>query len=183
MTKVYFRHKEKGPAGFAALAAALFMFFILNVAQAETTIQNTIDIEVTTHLGDKQIFQRGDVISFLISLDREAFVLMIYEDAEHNIVQIIPNRYRQNNRYKTGLFMSVPNRDEPFEFVVSPPFGKETIWVFASDQSFPILDGMEMENGLKKLSDDFQTVLSKIRSESSNRLYGETKTSITTAAR
>ena len=175
--------KPKGLVSMATLATSLLIFFSVNPAHAESTIQNTIDIEVTTHLGDKQNFQQGDVISFLISLDRDAFVLMIYEDAEHNLVQIIPNRYRQSNQYKTGLFMSVPNRDEPFEFVVSPPFGKETIWVFAAEQEFPELKGTVLDNGLKKLSDKFPTVLSKIRADKTKQLYGEASTTITTAAK
>ncbi|WP_455202426.1 DUF4384 domain-containing protein [Kaarinaea lacus] len=159
------------------------MLFITSCIHAESTVKNTINVEVTTHLGDKQTFQQGDVISFLISLDQDAFVLMVYEDAERNIVQIIPNRYRQSNRYETGLFMSVPNRDEPFEFVVSPPFGKETIWVFASEKKFPELPGVELENGLKKLSGGFSDILSKIRAQRSRLSYGETSTTITTMAR
>lgn len=178
-----FKYKIILPAGITALASGLLMLLVTSYIHGEPTIKNTIDIEVTTHLGDKQTFQHGDVISFLISLDRDAFVLMIYEDAEHNILQIIPNRYRQSNRYETGLFMSVPNRDEPFEFVVSPPFGKETIWVFASENPFPELRGVELENGLKKLSDSFPAILSKIRAEKPGRFYGETSTTITTAAK
>ena len=169
--------------GFAIPAFIVITILVSNSVQAESVIQNTIDIEVTTHLGDKQTFQQGDVISFLISLDRDAFVLMIYEDAEHNLVQIIPNRYRQSNQYKTGLFMSVPNRDEPFEFVVSPPFGKETIWVFAAEKSFPELNGIELENGLKKLSESLPAILSKVRSNRSKQHYGEASATITTAAK
>ena len=108
---------------------------------------------------------------------------MIYEDAEHNLIQIIPNRYRQTNRYDTGLFISVPNRDEPFEFVVSPPFGKEIVWVFASEQSFAELPGVELENGLKKLSASLPDILAKIRANQSKHHYGEASTTISTAAK
>ena len=168
--------------GFIALITSLTTFLSVNFVHAASAIQNTIDIEVTTHLGDKQVFQQGDVISFLISLDRDAYVLMIYEDAEHNLLQIIPNRHRKSSRYETGLFMSVPSRDEPFEFVVNPPFGKETIWVFAAEKSFPELNGVELENGLKKLSGNFPAILSKIRTNRSKQPYGEARTTITTAA-
>jgi len=183
MPKNRLRHKEIVPSCLKAFATGLLFLLFFNFALADTAIKNTIDIEVTTHLGDKQTFQKGDIISFLISLDREAFVLMIYEDAEHNLLQIIPNRFRQSNRYGTGLFMSVPNRDEPFEFVVSPPFGKETIWVFASEQAFPKLPSMELENGLKKLSDSLPDILAKIRVNHSKYLYGEASTAISTAAK
>ena len=183
MPKIQPIFKVYSACSLKAVAAALLILLIINFSHADTAIDNTIGIEVTTHLGDKQTFQKGDVISFLISLDRDAYVLMIYEDAEHNLLQIIPNRYRQSNRYDTGLFISVPNRDEPFEFVVSPPFGKETVWVFASEQSFAELQGMELENGLRKLSDSLPDILAKIRAKQSKHLYGETSTTITTAAK
>ena len=175
--------KYTGLVSYSLVATGLLILVSVNPVVAESVVQNSIDIEVTTHLGDKQTFQQGDVISFLVSLDRDAFVLMIYEDAERNLVQIIPNRHRQNNRFETGLFMAVPNRDEPFEFVVSPPFGKETVWVFASEKAFPKLRGTEMENGLKKLSDNFPSIVSKIRTNQSQQLYGEASTTITTTAK
>jgi hypothetical protein len=183
MPKIRLRPKEFVAYYLKAFPAALLFLLFINFSHADTAINNTIGIEVTTHLGDKQTFQKGDVISFLISLDRDAYVLMIYEDAEHNLLQIIPNRYRQINRYDTGLFISVSNRDEPFEFVVSPPFGKETVWVFASEQSFEELQGMELENGLKKLSASLPDILAKIRANQSKHLYGEASTTISTAAK
>lgn len=151
-----------------------------SIVHAEPAIKNTINIEVTTHLGDKQVFRQGDVISFLISLDRDAYVLVIYEDAENNLVQLIPNRYRKSNHYEKGLFIAVPDREEPFEFVVNAPFGKETIWVFASDQAFPEMDGTELENGLIRLSESFPALRSKIRKIKSKHFYGETSTTIST---
>ena len=42
--------------------AILLLLIIENSAHAESTLQNSINIEVTTHLGDKQTFQQGDVI-------------------------------------------------------------------------------------------------------------------------
>ena len=167
---------------------AVFMGLILvslasGVVMADTNAKNIINVEITTHLGDKQTFKEDDRLSFLVSLDRDAYILMIYEDAAHNLIQVIPNRYRDSNRYQAGLFISVPNREEPFRFVVSPPFGKETLWVFASDKPFPTLQGVAFDNGLKKLTEARSVIFSRIRSNQSRSLYGESNTTILTEAK
>jgi hypothetical protein len=139
-----------------------------------------INIEITTHLGDKQTFEAGDQISFLVTLDRDAYLLMIYEDAEHNLVQVIPNSHHNDNYYKNGLFIAVPNRDDPFRFVVKPPFGQETLWVFASSKPLPSLPGTSLANGLKELSQPLATIKTRLRTSTSAASYGEAKTTIIT---
>lgn len=142
----------------------------------------SINIEVTTHLGDKQRFKQGDKIAFLVSLDKDAHLLMIYEDAQNNLIQVIPNHYRKKNFYKEGLFIAVPDRDEPFEFVVNPPFGTEKLWVFASSKQFPVLEGTRLDNGLMRLENPLTDILASIRPKSSSILFGESSTVITTEA-
>lgn len=154
-----------------------------NALAADTTNKHAIQIEITTHLGDKQTFKEKDRLSFLVSLDHDAYLLMIYEDAAQNLIQVIPNRYRDDNQYRAGLFISVPNRDEPFRFTVSPPFGRETLWVFAASKPFPQLQGVAFDNGLKKLTAQRAALFSKIRRIQSRALYGEASTTIFTQAR
>ena len=163
------------------ISIALFLLTSQN-AVAEKTGNNRIGIEITTHLGDKQTFKQGDVIAFLVSLDKAAHLLMIYQDAEQNLVQIIPNRYRQQDKYEAGLFIAVPDRNEPFEFVVNPPFGQEKIWVFASSQAFPQLESEELSNGLRQLKQGLTEILTVIRPKNQNIPFGEASTIITTEA-
>jgi hypothetical protein len=96
-----------------------------------------INIEITTHLGDKQTFTEGDLISFYISLDRDAYVLILMQDARGGWTQLVPNQFFSDNHYKAGLFIPVPNKSNPFQFRVQEPFGTETLWAFASTQAFP----------------------------------------------
>jgi len=157
--------------------------FLCSQAYASNTEKQSINIEVTTHLGDKQKFKAGDKIAFLVSLDNDAHLLMIYEDAEHNLIQVIPNAYRKNSLYKKGLFIAVPDREEPFEFLVNSPFGSEKLWVFASSKQFPVLDGIPLKNGLKKLEKKLPEVLSAIRPAKPDILFGQSSTVITTETR
>ncbi len=47
-----------------------------------------IEVGLTTHLGDRQSFVDGDRISFLLSLERDAYVYLFYRDADKNLLQL-----------------------------------------------------------------------------------------------
>ncbi|MGD8569542.1 MAG: DUF4384 domain-containing protein [Gammaproteobacteria bacterium] len=163
------------------LAVGIVVLALIKAPAAAAEDSNhRINIEITTHLGDKQTFEAGDQISFLVTLDRDAYLLMIYEDARHNLVQVIPNRHHNNNFYKNGLFIAVPDRDDPFRFVVNPPFGQETLWVFASSKPLPTLAGTTLANGLKKLTQPLATIKTRLRTDTSPSSFGEAKTTIFT---
>lgn len=164
--------------------AAWFSLLLLacTLVNASDSVSQSINIEVTTHLGDKQRFKAGDKIAFLVSLDKDAHLLMIYEDAEHNLIQVLPNQYREKSLYKEGLFIAVPDKSEPFEFIINPPFGNEKLWVFASSKQFPELEGTRLKNGLKKLDKELPEILASIRPKTSRTQYGESSTVITTEA-
>lgn len=159
---------------------SLLALMVSQAHAADNHNSKSINIEVTTHLGDKQSFKAGDKVAFLVSLDKDAHLLMIYEDAENNLIQVIPNTYRKNSFYEEGLFIAIPDRSEPFEFVIHPPFGTEKLWVFASSRQFPVLEGTTLDNGLKKLEKKLPAILASIRPKSSNIPYGESSTVIKT---
>lgn len=181
MNKFFINCTERVFSTTTWLAVGIAVVAVITAPLAAAEDDNRhINIEITTHLGDQQTFEAGDQISFLVTLDRDAYLLMIYEDANHNLVQVIPNRHRNNNFYKNGLFIAVPNRDDPFRFVVKPPFGQETLWVFASSRPLPTLAGTTLANGLKALSQSLATIKTRLRNSTSTVPYGEAKTTIIT---
>jgi len=113
---------------------------------------NTINIDITTHLGDQQSYVEGDSIEFLINLSQDAYVLILYIDAAGNIIQILPNRLVTNNFVTAGLYINIPEQSAPFKFTVSAPFGRETVWAYASKLPFPELSGKLLDNELKQLN-------------------------------
>ena len=129
----------------------------------------TIPLELTTHLGDKQQFIRGDEIQFLLSLGNDAYIYMYYIDADDRITQILPNKNQRSNFYSTGDFLNIPEYENGYHFVISEPFGKEEVWVFASDQMIDIDTDSSIE-----------TIKQKIKQQS-RRGYGEYVLNIVTA--
>jgi len=145
----------------------------------------TVKLDLTSNFGDGQTYTEGETISYFVGTDKDAFVLLIYEDAVHNLVQILPNRYSGSGYFKRGNVLEVPGRDDGYELVIQPPFGLERVWGFASTKPFPRLAGNELDNGLVILSESLETILDQLR-EHGNRpgvAYGEAQTLLTTVSK
>jgi hypothetical protein len=93
-----------------------------------------VNLQLTTHLGDRQTFRGGDRIGFMLSLDRSAYVSLFYVDAEKHVTRLLPNPQQPDYFFEAGLFQPFPNPQAGFEFHVQPPFGTEFVWAFASDR-------------------------------------------------
>ena len=130
----------------------------------------SIPLELTTHLGDQQQFVEGDEIQFLLSLGENAYIYMFYIDAANNIIQILPNENQQSNFYAAGYFQTIPEYEHLYRFTISEPFGYESIWVFASDQSITI----------KQLPGSIESIKQLIKN-SSEKAFGEYVLNIVTA--
>lgn len=163
------------------LAIILFLNSFISVANSKdetdlAALENRlkpIKVDITTHLGDKQTFLKGDSISFLLSLDADAYLLAIYEDATGRLTQLIPNKQFSKTYYKAGLFITLPDENAAFKFKVQAPFGKETLWVFASDMPLPGLEGRYLKNGLKQIKQDVASIKKLILSHKQTA-FGET---------
>lgn len=150
-------------------------------AVAEKKLLQTINIDITSHLGDQQEFQQNDIVSFLLNLDKDAYIFVIYQDASQQRIQIIPNKIQQQHFYKSGFFIAVPAENSAFQFVIQPPFGKETLWVFATDAAELTLEGQVQRNGLKLLKSDINSICAQIK-QRSKQFFGEAHFSLHTRA-
>ncbi len=71
---------------------------------------------------------------------------MYYVDAANNVEQILPSKNQASHFYKAGYFLTVPEYDNGYRFIINKPFGEVSIWVFASDQAIALdytLDSIE----------------------------------------
>lgn len=162
---------------FFVLVVFIFTAHILQAAE-----QKKINIDVTTHLGDVNHFQEGDRLSFLISLNRDAYITVIYKNAKGEIIQLLPNRNQQKTFYKSGLFLSIPDAGSAFSFKIQAPFGRETLWVFASDLPLPELKGHYLDDGLRKLAGKMDSIRKSLAKHPKSA-YGEAHLVLFTQAR
>ena len=127
------------------------------------------NLSLTTHLGDGQTFRDGDIVSFYVSLDHDAYLLFVYQDAGDRLNVLLPNALHPDNYFKAGLFIPIPNEQNPFQFRISAPFGTETLWVFASDQPFPSHNSQKTPNGASVLTGNLKTLRGAIQQHCQTR--------------
>lgn len=144
-----------------------------------------IRLQITSHLGDGQTYGEGDTISYFVSTDRDAYLLLIYADAANNLIQILPNRYSGNAFFPAGKYLQIPGNNDRFEFTITAPFGLERVWAFASSRPFPRLKGADLENGLILLDGDLTSLIKTLRQVARDPgvAYGEAQATVTTVAK
>lgn len=157
----------------------LFALSIIGCSVANNTAStassnelDTIPLELTTHLGHQQKFVEGDEIQFLLSLGQDAYIYMLHLDAKGSITQILPNVNQHSHFYSAGYFLTIPEYENLYRFTVSEPFGEESIWIIASDQSITLPASAESLPDIRH-----------VIKQSSRQAYGEYVLRITTRAK
>lgn len=156
---------------------------VITPAEAETRSPGSLkslQLEITTHLGDGQSFRRGDTIHFMVSLNKAAYVSLFYQDASDQIIQLLPNQHQSSNYFKAGLFIPFPGQNANFDFTVQAPFGTDRVWAFASDEPITTLKGKSLENGLIRISESIDNIRSIVK-QHSKAFYDEAELTINTS--
>lgn len=81
---------------------------------------------------DKKEYREGDKIKIYIKGNKPFYVRVIYKDAAGNLIQILPNPHRKDNYFNGGVIYEIPSGNDKFELEVSPPFGEESLMIYAS---------------------------------------------------
>lgn len=139
---------------------------------------------MTSHLGDNQTFRAGDTISFLLSLDRDAYLLLVYQDAAGNLLKIFPDPSNPSGFVHAAQFVAFPFKGSGFRLRVTAPFGRESLWAFAASTPFPALTGRMQDDGAVLIGQDVQGLLTQVRAYGRRPgvAYGEARAVLTTEA-
>jgi len=81
---------------------------------------------------EKQEYRTGDEVRIHIQGNKDFYARIIYIDVHRNRLQLVPNRFRANNRFPEGLETVIPGNTDGFRLKVVPPYGREQIVVYAS---------------------------------------------------
>jgi len=139
--------------------------------QPEDIKQNTPGFLVRADVNrSARSYREGDTLSISVASEADAFVYVLYKQADGKIFQIFPNANQPQNRVRARQAVQIPASDDLFRWVVGPPFGKEIIKVIASkkpldelsDPAFreklfnpvspKVVKGIELELGKKELA-------------------------------
>lgn len=84
---------------------------------------------------DKQSYKEGDKVVFYIQGNRDFFTRIIDIAPGGEILQLLPNSFRESDAFKGGVTYKFPDPDmgDEFDMETSPPFGKENVLIFAAN--------------------------------------------------
>lgn len=86
----------------------------------------------------KPSYAAGERLTFTFKGNKPFFARIIYRDAAGGLVQLLPSLYRTETSFEGGVTYEIPGGTDQFELTVSPPFGTETVTIYAS--SVPLGD-------------------------------------------
>lgn len=134
-----------------SLARSLLFLGLMSVT---TVGAAAIEMELTSHLGDKVVYYQGDKIRFLLTINHDAYLYIYYQDAKGKLHALLPTSDAPPQYVQAGWFIPVPGAQ--YRFLVAEPFGEEKLIVFALSHRL-----IEFENNLAEPSVDLS--LSMIR--------------------
>jgi uncharacterized caspase-like protein len=86
-----------------------------------------------------QIYAEGETLTLKVRCEEDAFLYILYQQADGKIFQIFPNRGQPDNKIKAMQDIQVPAPDDAFRWVVDAPLGKEVVKVIASKKPIDAL--------------------------------------------
>lgn len=77
-------------------------------------------------------YREGDSLSVKVACEVDAYVYVVYQQADGQTYQIFPNKLQPDNRLKARQAVLIPGDDDLFRWRIAAPFGQEKIAVIAS---------------------------------------------------
>ncbi|MCA9163321.1 MAG: DUF4384 domain-containing protein [Planctomycetales bacterium] len=84
-------------------------------------------------------YREGDTFSIQVASEEDAYLYVIYQQADGRAYQVFPNKFQTDNRVKARQAVQVPAATDLFRWVVGPPFGEETVKVIATKEPVDVL--------------------------------------------
>lgn len=100
---------------------------------------------------ERKIYRAGEIIKVFIKGNKDFYARVVYRDAGGNLVQLLPNTYRSENRFTAGKTYAIPDDRDRFDLEVGEPFGQESIILFAATTPIENLRGEDIGGGLTLL--------------------------------
>lgn len=83
---------------------------------------------------DKNEYRSSEKIRIFIRGNRPFFARILYKDVKGSLLQLLPNPHRKDNYFQGGVVYELPAGTDAYDLTVTPPFGKESIIIYASTE-------------------------------------------------
>lgn len=92
-------------------------------------------------------YREGDALSLKVVCEIDAYLYVLYQQADGQVFQIYPNSQQADNRIQARQPVEVPAADDSFRWAIGPPFGTELIKVIASREPIDELSDPALRKG------------------------------------
>ncbi len=94
---------------------------------------------------NKKQFTEGDSIVLTLSGSQDFYGAILNQSSGGEVLQLLPNEGRRRMYFKADRNYNFPDplEGDDFHLEVSPPFGRELIWLVASDKPFSVLSSSD----------------------------------------
>lgn len=96
-------------------------------------------MDVAVNREDRQ-YTQGERLSIRFKSERDAYVYLLYHQADQSTALIYPNVAQKENLVKAKESVSIPGKGDGFRFRIAAPFGEEALQVIASTKPIELLD-------------------------------------------
>lgn len=127
-------------------------------------------------------YYEGEQITLRVTSEVDAFLYVIYRQADGQIYLVFPSSGQPDNRVSAGKTVQVPAEGDLFRWTVDAPFGKELMKVIASKDRIAELEKPEMRR--KRLTPvsrkELATIAKEVRDPRPADRWSEASLEITT---
>jgi hypothetical protein len=164
------------PSWLAAAAAASFPGDVLLNDQAPFLVGVNVDHPTLA-------YREGDTLTIKFKAEREAYLYLLYHQADGSSCLLFPNEALIDNHVPAGTWVTVPAGDQAYRFRVSAPFGAEVLQVIAALKPVAALDGLVQKQGraASVTREQLGALHDTLRKD--RRAWTEHRVTITTSAR
>lgn len=96
-----------------------------------------LNVQVWT---DKKEYRQSEKIRIYLKGNKPFYARVLYKDVKGELLQLLPNPFREDNYFHGGVVYEFPSGNDRFELQVTPPFGEEGIIVYAGTNPLGDID-------------------------------------------
>ena len=111
---------------------------------------------------DRKQYKETEKIKIYIRGNKPFYARVVYKMIDGELRQLLPNPFRQSNYFNGGAIYEIPSPEDQFELEVEPPFGQETIIIYASTAPLGEID-LAPDGGVYKIKTESEKIGVKSR--------------------
>ena len=111
----------------------------------------------------EKTYREGEKILISLKGNKDFFAVVVYRDADGNLIKLLPNKFRSDASFEARRTYAIPDTKDRFDLEVSPPFGAESLHVFAASEALPKVSGDDIGGGLVLLRQSLGQVKTLLR--------------------